>query len=124
MFRTRENYIQLWENSKHYIVYKIEKSVNISSYPTLENCLFGAVKLTKNVDVDQYKYSGYGIRFDRKGFFSICKEVGKNIIICGVDMSSSTKIDNRKKDILVLSKGPIQGLEHTLSAEKLYSINY
>ena len=124
MFRTRENYIQLWENSKHYIVYKIEKSVNISSYPTLENCLFGAVKLTKHVDVDQYKYSGYGIRFDRKGFFSICKEVGKNIIICGVDMSSSTKIDNRKKDILVLSKGPIQGLEHTLSAEKLYSINY
>ena len=124
MFRTRENYIQLWENSKHYIVYKIEKSVNISSYPTLENCLFGAVKLTKHVDVDQYKYSGYGIRFDRKGFFSICKEVGKNIIICGVDMSSSTKIDNRKKDILVLSKGPIQGLEHTLSAEKLYSVNY
>ena len=30
-----------------YIVYEIERSVNISSYPTLENCLFGAVKLTK-----------------------------------------------------------------------------
>ena len=26
-----------------HIVYKIETSVNISSYPTLENCLFGAV---------------------------------------------------------------------------------
>ena len=35
-----------------YIVYEIERSVNISSYPTLENCLFGAVKLTKQVDVD------------------------------------------------------------------------
>ena len=34
-----------------YIVYEIEKSVNISSYPTLENCLFGASKLTKHVDV-------------------------------------------------------------------------
>ena len=33
-------------------------------------------------------------------------------------MSSTTKIDNRKKDILILRKGPIQGLEHTLSAEK------
>ena len=33
-------------------------------------------------------------------------------------MSSSTKIDNRKKDILILRKGPTQGLEHTLSAEK------
>ena len=39
-------------------------------------------------------------------------------------MSSSTKIDNRKKDILILGKGPTQGLEHTLSAEKTYSINF
>ena len=39
-------------------------------------------------------------------------------------MSSSTKIDNRKKDILILGKGPTQGLEHTLSAEKVYSINF
>ena len=52
-----------------YIVYEIEKRVNISSYPTLENYLFGAVKLTKHVDVGQYKYLGYGIGFDRKGFF-------------------------------------------------------
>ena len=39
-------------------------------------------------------------------------------------MSSFTKIDNRKKDILILGKGPTQGLEHTLSAEKTYSINF
>ena len=39
-------------------------------------------------------------------------------------MSSLSKIDNIKKDILILGKGPSQGLEHTLSAEKLYSINY
>ena len=39
-------------------------------------------------------------------------------------MSSTTKIDNRKKDILILGKGPTQGLEHTLSAEKMYSINF
>ena len=39
-------------------------------------------------------------------------------------MISSTKINNRKKDVLVLGKGPTQGLEHTLSAEKIYSINF
>ena len=39
-------------------------------------------------------------------------------------MSSSTKIDNRKKYILFLGKGPTQGLEHTLSAEKMYSMNF
>ena len=33
-------------------------------------------------------------------------------------MSSSTKTDNRKKKLLILGKGPTQGLEHTLSAEK------
>ena len=33
-------------------------------------------------------------------------------------MSSSAHIDNQKKDILVLGKGPTQGLEHTLTAEK------
>ena len=39
-------------------------------------------------------------------------------------MSSATKIANRKKDISILGKGPTQGLEHTLSAEKLYSVNF
>ena len=30
----------------------------------------------------------------------------------------------RKKDILILGKGPTKGLEHTLTAEKMYSINF
>ena len=37
-------------------------------------------------------------------------------------MSFTTHIDN-KKDILVLGIGRTQGLEHTLTAEKMYSIN-
>ena len=39
-------------------------------------------------------------------------------------MSLPTKIDNRKKDILILGKDPTQGLEHALNAEKIYSINF
>ena len=39
-------------------------------------------------------------------------------------MGSSAHIDNKKKDILVLRKGPTQGLEHTLTAEKMYLINF
>ena len=39
-------------------------------------------------------------------------------------MSSSAHINNKRKEILVLGKGPTQGLEHTLTAEKLYSINF
>ena len=37
-------------------------------------------------------------------------------------MSSSPHIDDREEDILILGKGPAQGLEHTLTAEKLYSV--
>ena len=43
---------------------------------------------------------------------------GRNVIIFGVDVSSSTKIDNKKKNILILGNGPTQGLEHTVPAEK------
>ena len=49
---------------------------------------------------------------------------GSNVIIFGVDMSSSAHVDNKKKNILILGKGPTQGLEHILSAEKMYSINF
>ena len=99
-----------------YIVYETSKNINIRNYLTLEICLFGAVLLTKNVDIDKCKYSGFGIGFDRHGSFSFPGTgLGRNVIIFGVDMSSSTKIDNRKKDILILGKGPTQGLEHTLS---------
>ena len=108
-----------------YIVYEKRKSINISNYPTLENCVFGAVKLTKNADFDKYGYSGYGIGFGRHGSFSLFgTELGGNVIVFGVDMSSSTKIDNRKRNILILGKGPTQGLEHTLSAEKMHLINF
>ena len=53
------------------IAYEIERSVDISSYQTLENYLFGAVELIKHIDVALYKHSGYGIGFDRKGYYSI-----------------------------------------------------
>ena len=48
---------------------------------------------------------------------------GQNVLNFGVDMSFSTHIDNKKRDISVLGIGPTQGLEHTLTAEKLYSMN-
>ena len=51
-----------------YIVYKLNPTPNDFD-SALENCLFGAIKLTKNADIDKYKYSGYGIRFNERGTF-------------------------------------------------------
>ena len=44
-----------------YIVYELGASSSHNNDPTLKNCLFGAVTLTKNADIDEYGYSGYGI---------------------------------------------------------------
>ena len=80
-----------------YIVYGVSQNYNISSYPTLGNCLFGAVSLTKNADINEHKYSGYGIGFDRLGEFSFGNGLGKNCIIFGADLSSSSPDVNNKK---------------------------
>ena len=44
-----------------YIVYEITSDYKDINYPTLENCLFGSVKLTKSADIDKYRYFGHGI---------------------------------------------------------------
>ena len=59
-----------------YIVYEITSDYKDINYPTLENCLFGSAKLTKNYDIDKYGYLGYGIGFDREKSFSIANETG------------------------------------------------
>ena len=94
-----------------YVHYEITTFHDTDKYTTLTNALFGAVKLTYNTDIDKYKYFGYGIGFDGHGYFSRpSRGDGKNVIIFGVDMNSSTKIDNKKKDISILGFGPTQGL--------------
>ena len=108
-----------------YIVYELSASATHENDPALKHYLFGAVTSTKNAGIDKYRYSGYGIEFDRKSSFSFPGGwFGQTIIIFGVDMSSSVHVDNKKKDILILGKGPSQGLVHALTAEKMYSISF
>ena len=53
-----------------YIVYELGVSSSHSDDPTLKQCLFGAVTLTKNADIGNYGHSGYGIGFDRRSNFT------------------------------------------------------
>ena len=99
MFKTTKNFIHPQHNSKH-IAYELGSSGSYDSDPTLKNCLFGAVTLTKNAHFDKYGYSGYRIGFDKKSSFSFPGgRHGQNVLIFGADMSSSAHIDNKKKDI-------------------------
>ena len=108
-----------------YTVYELGASSSNVNDPTLQNCLFGEVTLTKTADINKYGYSGYGIGFDRRGSFSFPNGgFGQNVLIFVVDMRFYVHIDNKKKDILVLGIGPTKGLKYTLTAEKMYSINF
>ena len=90
-----------------YIVYELRACSSHTNDPTIKNCLFGAVTLTKNADIDKYRYSSYGIGFHRRGSFSFPGGgFGQNGVIFGADMSSSPYIDNKGKDILILGVGP------------------
>ena len=100
--------------------------MSLAMFIPLENCLFCAVTLTKSADIDKYRYSGYETGFDRRGIFSFPGGgFGKNVKMFGADMNSSIHVDNKEKDILILGIGPTQGLgEHSLTAKKIYSINF
>ena len=81
--------------------------------------MFGAVKLTKHANPNKYSYSGYRIGFASPSLFSISNfDWGKNVIIFGVDMSSSVHANN--KHILILGKGQTKGLDNTWLSRILY----
>ena len=76
---------------------------NLNTDFTLNDCLFGYVKLNKTADLDKYKFRGYGIGFDSRSEISFTDgSVEKDVIILGADMSLSVHIDNKNKDILIL----------------------
>ena len=110
-----------------YISYTLGPQVkNLNTNSTLRNCLFGSVKLTKNADLDKYKYTGYGIGFDSRSEFPLPDgSYGKNVIIFGALMSTSVHFNKKRKDILILGEVPTQGSDDTtLKAEAKYSINF
>ena len=78
------------------MVYEITK-FRYNNNPILTNALFGAVKITKNADIEKYNYSGYGIGFDSQGFYNhSSRGIGRDVIIFGADMSSS---NNNEKNV-------------------------
>ena len=69
--------------------------------------------------IEKYGYSGFSVGFDKGSSFSFPGGgFGQKLLIFGVAMSSSARIDHKKKDILLLGKGPTQGLESTFTEEK------
>ena len=49
---------------------------------------------------------------------------GRNVIVFEVDRVHLQRTITEKKNTLIVDKGPTQGLEQTLPAEKMYSISF
>ena len=72
--------------------------------------MLGATNIGKNRDKGQFVYRSYGIAFDGKCQCCFGNDTGKNVIISGVDNSSSSHTDNLKKDFLILGDGATFGI--------------
>ena len=81
--------------------------------------MFGTTKLTRNVDKSKFTYNGWGIALDGKIFCSFDGDTARNVLIFGVDNSSSSHIDNPKNNFLVLGEGLTEGINGSFgTAEK------
>ena len=64
--------------------------------------MFGAIKITKDINTSHYQYHGYGICFDGNSSYTFGKnEDAKNVIIFGVDVSFSSYAINGKNSIYI-----------------------
>ena len=84
---------------------------------TISNCLFGAVRLTENADVDKYRYNGYHVNINASSFLSLSNRssFGKNVINSGIDNCSLFHVDKKKNHILIFGKDKL---------EAKYSVNF
>ena len=109
-----------------YIFYELENRRIDSPDFTVQNGLFGAVKITRNTNTLHYKYEGYEICFDGESSFSFRNRIdAKNGIIFGVNTSNSSHSTNKTQNIYVLGKDFVQGINNTtIYAEKIYKTNF
>ena len=109
-----------------YIVYELKNRRIDSPDFTVQNGLFGVVKITKNANTSHYKYEVYGICFDGESSFRFGNRIDtKNVIIFGVNNSNSSHSRNKTQNIYVLGKDFVQGINNTtINAEKIYKTNF
>ena len=111
-----------------YIAYSIDPiSSSRNTDYTIQNGLFGGVKITKNAtDTSKHKYEGYGICFDEGGTFSKGNiNNGKNVLIFGVHENSIVHTINKANNIYIMGDLLVQGInDTTLYVEKVYSQNF
>ena len=87
--------------------------------------MFGATNIVKISNKEKWVYSCYGIAFDGADPWNFCGNFAWNVVIFGVDNSSSSFADKCKNNFLVLLEGPTYGINGSFgSPEKMFNINF
>ena len=76
----------------------------------------------KDSDKEKYVYSGYGITFESASSWSFDNGFARNVIIFGVDNSSSSHSENHKNNFLILGEGPAYGINGSFEKKKKNSV--
>ena len=85
---------------------------------TLKTCSFDAVRLMGNADENEFTCNGQEIEFDRKDIWNYENDFARNVLIFGVDNTSSSHTDNQKNNFLVLGEGPTKDMSDRLVRQK------
>ena len=131
-----ERFIRTLKNKIFKHITAISKNVYFDVLDDIVNKYNNTVHRTikmKSIDVMGNSYTEYNEDFNKKDpKYKVGDRVRiskhKNVFAKGYapnwSEDFSAHIDNKKKDILALAIGQTQGLEHTLTAEKMYLINF
>ena len=78
--------------------------------------MFGTINIAKSCDKEKHVCSGYRIAFDGKGEWNFNNDYARNVIVFGVDNSSSPHTNNLKNTFLILGQGDIFGISGSFVA--------
>ena len=109
-----------------YVVYDLDAwSRKPTSNFKFKNCWLEITNIVKTRDQEKYVYSKHWIIFDSAGSWSFDNDFARDVIIFCVDNSSSSRSDNRKNNLLILSEFPTYGINGSFeSPAKKVSTNF
>ena len=128
-----DNSVLVVEQSKYatkivnaYIFYDLDDwpKIHPSNFK-LKNSLFDATDIVKNSHKDKWVRSGYGLPFDRAGSWGFGNDFARNLVIFGVDNSSSSHAENCKTSFLILGETPTGSIHGSIGEpENKFSISF
>ena len=98
---------------------------NLTNNFKFKNYLFEATNIVKNSDKENYVYNGYGIKFNSPGPWTFGNDFARNVMIFGVDISSTAHFPKCKNNFVSVRSNSNYGINGGFGLpEKKFNINF